>query len=429
MNARWLLILTFSLFATVSCTKKIKPPAAAAQSSNARIAIEVEQSTLTAPALKKDLEGKLRETILATKVGVPAADPTKADLLLKYSITRANFTHATKWQWQLVDIETGAVVASQTDESAFGASAESLANQAATELAALDTARFANDTAPVVNADEARRAKAEPRNTALDAPASGTSGENAWAVVIGIEDYREELAPATGAEADARAFADYARRTLNVPEANLKMLLGERASRADLSAALMEWLPRNAVEPDGRVYVFFSGHGTPDVESGEAYLLPYDANPTYVKSGGLRVDEVQTKLASLQGQQVYLFLDACFSGQGERSVLPKGTRPVVPVQQLNAAEGVVTFSASRADETTGADPSGRHGLFTHHLLGGLTGGADSNGDGDVTIAELREHLVSTVTVAARRQNRDQTPTVAVPASLNASHVLVDDLER
>lgn len=269
----------------------------------------------------------------------------------------------------------------------------------------------------------------EPAAQTSEAPASKTSGANAWAVVIGIESYRESLAKAAGARADAQRFADFARDTLNVPEANIKLLLGERASRADMTAALMEWLPRNAVEPGGKVYVFFSGHGAPDVQEGSAYLLPYDANPTYLKSGGIQVAEVQKTLTNLQGQQAYLFLDACFSGSGERSVLPEGTRPVVPVKQLKPAGGVVTFAAAGADETTGAHQQSGHGLFTYHLLEGIGGKADADQNGDVTLGELEAHVVQSVRVDARRRNRDQTPVVALPKGVDDSHVLVKAVEQ
>ena len=213
-----------------------------------------------------------------------------------------------------------------------------------------------------------------------------------------------------------------------MPEANIKLLKGERASRADMSAALLEWLPRNAVKPGGKVYVFFSGHGAPDVAEGTAYLLPYDANPSYVKSGGMRVSELQDTLGKLKGQTTYLFLDACFSGNGDRSVLAEGTRPLVPVKEIKTSGGVVTFSASQATETTGGHSSGR-GLFSYHLLNALAGSADKNGDRDVSVAEVRDYLVTKVQDDARRDNREQTPTVALPSGFNASTVVVDDVQN
>lgn len=394
--------------------------------SNARIAIEVEQDTILASGLDDDVAANLRELILETGNGVPVAGRDNADLVVRFIIQDVNFTHATKWEWQLIDTDSGAIVLSKTDTSAFGESGEGLAAGFVEQLTKIDMKPYESESGTAVAAAKPAKPAASAQ---ADAPASKTDGANAWAVVIGIESYRESLAEATGARADAQRFATYARNTLNVPEANIKLLVGERASRADMTAALMEWLPRNAVKPGGKVYVFFSGHGAPDVKEGSAYLLPYDANPTYIKSGGVRVAEVQKTLSDLKGQQAYLFVDACFSGSGERSVLPEGTRPVVPVEQLKSAGGVVTFAAAGPKETTGAHPQSGHGLFTYHLLQGLGGQADADNDSNVTLGELESHVVESVRTDARRQNRDQTPIVARPDGLEASHVLVEAVEQ
>jgi hypothetical protein len=426
MRNRWFALFTAAAVGLTApgCAAKAAKPDVRAVASSARVAVQVEQNTVTAPNLHKEVAGKLRETMVATKSGVPVTDRSKADLLIQVTIVKTNFTHAVEWQWNIVDAQTGEVLRTKTQKHAWGADGPTIANQIVGELATLDVEGGASETAIA-----AAESTDQGAGTGWDMPASTTDGSNAWAVVIGIEKYREKIPEATGATADADAFATFARETLNVPEANVKVLEGDRASRADLSAALFEWLPRNAVKDGGRVYVFFSGHGAPDVETGDSYLLPYDANPTYVKSGGLKVSDLTSKLSDLKGQQVYVFLDACFSGTGERSVLAEGTRPVVAVKKLPTAEGVVTFSAAGPDETTGADASGKHGLFTHYLIEGLVGGADADGDGAVSIAELHQHVTQTVPADARRQNRDQTPTVSVPDTVDPNSTVVEGIRK
>ncbi len=375
-----------------------------------RIAFEIQKDALLAPGLPDDLAVELRTQLIASRLGVPVE--ADADLVIQVRIPSANFTQATEWQWQVVDPARQATLVAGRDAAAFGTSVEDLARQVLHALATLDTAAYARGEAVV---PAVVKAPAAPTEAVPEDPRK-------WAVVIGVEQYREPLAVATGALADARAFADFARARLGVPEANTRILLGDRATRADLAGALMEWLPRNAVEPGGTVYVFFSGHGAPDPETGDAYLVPFDANPTYIKSGGLRLTELQGALSELKSQHVYLFLDACFSGQGDRSVLAAGTRPLVPVKALAATAGLVTLAAAGAAETTGTHPGG-HGLFTHHLLAALDGAADADGNG-TTLAEVRDHVVQQVRVEARRQNRDQTPTLAVPAGFDVNTLLV-----
>ncbi len=425
-TTRTLLVCLILALATVATgcysTKQIAPRA---QPSNARIALEVISGEWHIGSLDTDLNAKLKVMVLEKRLGQLVVDGAKPDLKLKVTITDTNFTAALAFDWQLIDVESGTVVLAGSETSMLGMEAEEMAYKIVERLVQVDTNVYAGD-GPVPPP-----AVVTPTPINLDqAPDSETDGSNAWAVIIGVERYRNGLSPATGAETDASAFAAFAQKTLGVPEANIKVLLGERASRSDMMGALTEWLPRNAVEPGGTVYVFFSGHGAPDVQTGDAYLVPYDADPAYLKSGGVPLTQVQDTLRGLKNQQVYVFLDACFSGQGDRSVLAEGTRPLVPVKPIESSGAVITFSASQAAQTTGAHASSGHGLFTHHLLDGIGGGADANEDGDVTMGELIEHVSSRVEVEARRQNRDQQPSAAIPSGVDpAKLVLVKGIDR
>jgi hypothetical protein len=253
-------------------------------------------------------------------------------------------------------------------------------------------------------------------------PASATDGSRAWAVVIGIERYRESLPPATGAEADARAVAALLKTTLGVPETHVKMLVGDRAGFADFRSVIEEWLPRNAREPGGAVYFYFSGHGAPDPETGDAYLVPYDADPAYLKTRGVAIKDVYEGLGRLPNQRVFVLLDACFSGTGGRSVMAAGARPLIMVASTHASANTIALAAAGPRETTGPSSNGGHGLFTSHLLGGLRGAADSNGDHAVTLAELFMYLRERVTREAHIQNREQTPTLEMPTELDPGQV-------
>lgn len=244
------------------------------------------------------------------------------------------------------------------------------------------------------------------------APVTKMRQDGARALVIGIERYRSrELPPATHAEADARVFASYLERTLGVPRSGVKVLLGEHASKGDIEAMLEEWLPANVV-PGGTVYLFFSGHGAPDPTTGEGYLVPWDGDPAYLKSKALALSSVYAKLAALPQQRVVTFLDSCFSGAGARSLLPAGARPLVPVKAEAPKGRMAILSATAANETAGPAPAGGHGLFTWHLLRGLSGLADRDGDRAVSLHELQLFVTRAVSEEARlREGRDQTPTL------------------
>ncbi|NOU11705.1 MAG: hypothetical protein HOO98_17045 [Nitrospira sp.] len=61
------------------------------------------------------------------------------------------------------------------------------------------------------------------------------------------------------------------------------------------------------------------------------------------------------------------------------------------------------------------DSRHRHGLFTHYLLRGLRGEADTNRDNDVTLGELTGYVRQKVAWAAKTQfNQEQRPLLLPP---------------
>jgi hypothetical protein len=221
-----------------------------------------------------------------------------------------------------------------------------------------------------------------------------------FAVVIGIDRY-ERLPPATNAERDAAAVRKHF-KALGVPERNIISLTGSKATRSQISAYLDEWLPRN-VGPESRLYFYYSGHGAPDPKTGQAFLVPADADPTFLQSTGYPVKQLYERLGKLKAKQVLVVLDACFSGAGGRSVLAAGARPLVSkVEDMKPAGAVTVFAAASADEITGSFDEKGHGLFTYFFLKGLSAGKR-------TSAELQDYLKPQVQDEARRQNREQTP--------------------
>ena len=78
---------------------------------------------------------------------------------------------------------------------------------------------------------------------------------------------------------------------------------------------------------------------------------------------------------------------------------------------------MVVITASKGDQFASWDEDAKLGLFTKHLLDALKGIADQkdvggNGDGKVTLGEVKGYLDEEMTYQARRRfSRDQQATV------------------
>jgi len=238
-----------------------------------------------------------------------------------------------------------------------------------------------------------------------------------YALVIGIEKYRDVTA-ATGARRDAERFAEMARTTLGVPEDNIRTLLDERAGKSDI-AKQVRWLQSN-VPAGGRIYMYFSGHGAPDPSSGVSFIVPYDGDPQYLAESAIKMTEILGDLEKTKARDVLAIADSCFSGQGGRSVLAPGTRPLVRVQEVKTTARVALLSASSGAEISGPTADGKGGLFSKYLIDAIgSGQADMNGDGQISLKELEEWIKPRVKREAKKANRDQTPSVQVGKKLGA----------
>lgn len=235
--------------------------------------------------------------------------------------------------------------------------------------------------------------------------------KDSYAIVVGIEQYREKLPKADFAVRDANAMRDYLTKTLGYPEENVVVRTNDRATKNDLEKYFGQWL-KNHVEPGGSVFIYYSGHGAPNPKTGEAFLVPYDGDPAYVADTAFPLKKLYDLLEQLPAKEIVVVLDSCFSGAGGRSVLAKGARPMgFSVENSMAAKGkTVVLAASSGEQISSTYEEKGHGLMTYFFLKGLQGEADADADGAVTMAEMFDYVKGKVERVARKDyNNDQTP--------------------
>ena len=178
------------------------------------------------------------------------------------------------------------------------------------------------------------------------------SNKSAYAVVIGIELYRQKLPRADFAAQDAKTVTEYLTKTLGYPEENVVTLTNDRASLTDFIKYFEKWLPNN-IESGSSVFVYYSGHGAPNTRTGDAFLVPYDGDPAFIDETGYSLKRMYAALGKLPAKEVIVALDSCFSGAGGRSVIAQGSRPLVMNQLSNVVlpKNVTVLSASSGDQT------------------------------------------------------------------------------
>ena len=234
---------------------------------------------------------------------------------------------------------------------------------------------------------------------------------NAYAIVIGIESYRQKLPKADFATQDARLVADYLINAMGYPEENVITLLNDHASNVDLAKYFEKWLPNN-VEAGSSVFIYFSGHGAPNPRTGDAYLVPYDGDPSFIDHTGYSLKRMYEALGKLPAKEIIVALDSCFSGAGGRSVLAEGARPLVMNLQSSFAlsKNMTVMAAASGDQISSTYKDKGHGLFTYFMLKGIKNEDVVKPDGSVAISDLFDYLKPQVERIARKQyNNEQTP--------------------
>lgn len=234
-----------------------------------------------------------------------------------------------------------------------------------------------------------------------------------WALVVGIETYQlSNVSPAEYAVRDAQAVEKHL-LALGFEKDHIIELLGNNATRASIRDSVHR-LQRNISDSEtgATVFVYFSGHGAPDVQSDTSYIVPWDGDPADLPETGIRLSEFYKNLDLIPASHVIIVLDACFSGSGKGagSVFGVGKRPLVvkvKEESLPHPGKMVVLSAARGDEMAGPDSTKKHGLFTYYLLKGLNGNAEQKGH--VSIGDLFNYVSSKVRNRSELANSTQIP--------------------
>jgi uncharacterized caspase-like protein len=171
-------------------------------------------------------------------------------------------------------------------------------------------------------------------------------------------------------------------------DVSIQYLADEKASRSAILEA-MDTMARNmrtsGSDQDVAV-ILFSSHG--EMVEGQFYLVPYglDARtPTAMETSAVSADEFARKVKTLADRgRVLLLLDACHSG----AVGLGGSPDASVLRSAVNLDNVTVLTSSKKDEFSRESSAWNHGAFTQAFLDALSGGADPEGRGVISMPEL-----------------------------------------
>ena len=244
-----------------------------------------------------------------------------------------------------------------------------------------------------------------------DIPESKTLNANAFAVIIGNEDYSlGEAANVDFAQNDAMVFRQYCRQTLGLPEANIKcytnLTLGQLRRAIRL---LKQTAEANKGKKDCSIIFYYSGHGIPNEATKDAFLVPVDADGKYTEDC-YSLNTLYKELGALPIKKVFVFLDACFSGakRGDGMLMAARGLGLEPNEEKPKGNNMVIFSAASGAETAYPYKEKRHGMFTYYLLNMLY-----RSKGTCNIGDLGQYVEKKVKEKSVGVNsKQQTPTLS-----------------
>jgi uncharacterized caspase-like protein len=155
---------------------------------------------------------------------------------------------------------------------------------------------------------------------------------------------------------------------------------------------------------EAELIFFFAGHGLPDENTHESYIMPVDISGSTIQYA-VKLGDLYHQLSVNPTKRILIFLDACFSGgaRNEGLVILRGVK--IKPKEESVSENMVVFASSSGTQSSMGFDQEQHGLFTYFLLKKL-----NETKGDITLDEMGKYLEIEVNrKSVLLKNREQKP--------------------
>ena len=259
---------------------------------------------------------------------------------------------------------------------------------------------------------------------------------NLYFIGFGVSAYRSrDIADLQYAHRDVLDLAELFSKTVS-RDGGFNQVITRAFTDEDVTAgnlrAVKSILEKASV--DDTVILFISGHGVHDYDQyATYYFLSHEADLRDLAGTAINFDALEELLHRIPPRRKLFLMDTCGSGEldsdevkkvrvsagGSKGVraryagiergltreeeggsggTKKGVRTYLQhknryiYNDLLRRSGAIVFSSCRGDEVSYESYEYRNGLFTEYIIAALKGGGDRDGDGMVTIEELRSFV-------------------------------------
>jgi WD40 repeat protein len=240
-----------------------------------------------------------------------------------------------------------------------------------------------------------------------------------YVLAIGVSDYDNKDYKLNYPAKDAADFAAAMQKQQGslYREVVAKTVVDKDATKDEILDG-MDWIRKETTSKDVAM-VFLAGHGIND-QNGVYYFLPVNANLDKVMRTCVPFSDIKNTVSSIAGKALF-FVDTCHSGN-----VMGGRRGLVDitavVNELAATEnGVVVFASSTGNQYSLESSSWGNGAFTKALIEGISGKADYQNNGRITVNMLDLYISERVKELTKGQ---QTPTTTRPVTVPDFPIIV-----
>jgi hypothetical protein len=161
-------------------------------------------------------------------------------------------------------------------------------------------------------------------------------------------------------------------------------------------------------DEDDLLLFYFSGHGT--TSNGEGYLLARDTKSSSLRYTGIAIREIGEILRNCEAKAKILVIDSCHAGE----TIGKTSNTMTQVfleRVFFEAEGTAVLASCKHEQKSYVWEEQQTSVYTYYFLQALSGQADTDKKGFVTVNDVNRFVTDGVKTWALQHGVSQTPTL------------------